>query len=181
MKTKFLKTGLEAIFFIGIIVAALWLSYIAIENELIQELVLKYGYGGVFITSLFSGFNIIAPIPIIGFLPLFIISGLNQWIVILTITVGLTLADSFSYFIGKIGQQLISPPMQKTVRRLEKIRKRYNWLPIATLFLFASFVLVIPMVFLGYRITHLLPSLFFGNMIFNSLSALGIINLFKLI
>ena len=187
MKTKFWKTGLKIVFFIGIIIAALWLSYTAIENELIQELVLKYGYGGVFLTSLFSGFNIIAPIPIISFLPLFIVSGLNLWIIIFTIAVGLTLADSFSYFIGKIGQQLISPPMQKTVRRLEKIRERYNWLPIAILFLFASFVpfpneiIVIPMVFLGYRITHLLPSLFLGNVIFNSLSAFGIINLFNLI
>ena len=90
MKTKFWKTGLKIVFFLGIIIAALWLSYTAIENELIQELVLKYGYGGVFLTSLFSGFNIIAPIPIISFLPLFIVSGLNLWIIIFTIAVGLT-------------------------------------------------------------------------------------------
>lgn len=183
-----MKAVLQIIVVAAIVAAALWVGRFAQESDLIKDLVSRYGYGGIFLISVISGFNLAVPIPPVSFLPLFLVSGLNFWLIILIITAGITVADSVAYLLGKTGRLLLLSSTENSfLNRLERLRSHYYWAPLLALFLFVALVplpnevIVIPLAFLGYQLTRLLPLLFVGNVIFNTLSALGIINLFKVI
>lgn len=184
---NFLKLTASIAVVVAVIVLAIWLGILAKENEFIQNAVLNYGYIGVFFLSIVSGFNIIVPIPIAAFFPLLIASGLNQWITILVVAVGTTVADTLSYLIGRIGRQLMSPRTEQTLERFEKMKSRARYLPFIFLFFFAAFVplpnelLIIPLAFLGYHLKHLIPVVFLGSLIFNTLAMFGTLNLFELL
>ena len=179
-----LKPKLYALLVIGLVIFVVWLGLLAKENVFIQDAVLHYGYGGIFFLSIVSGFNIVAPVPLVAFFPLFVASGLNQWITVLVVVVGTTIADVVSYVVGKVGRRLVSSRMEQTIARLEKLKNRVHYLPPLILFLFASFVpfpneiLIIPMAFLGYRLRHLLLPVLLGNAVFNTLAMIGTLNFF---
>ncbi|GMQ95161.1 MAG: hypothetical protein BMS9Abin13_273 [Patescibacteria group bacterium] len=184
---NFLKRELQILFLIGVVILAVWLGLLARENIFIQGVVSSYGYGGVFLVSIISGFNIVVPVPTAAFFPLFAVSGLNPWLTVFVIAVGVTLADAASYFVGKFGRRLVPLSTEKTIVRMEKLRNRVHYLPLIVLFFFAAFipfpneVLIIPMAFLGYRMRHLLLPVSLGNATFNTLAMLGTLNLFKLL
>ena len=76
---------------------------------------------------------------------------------------------------------------RKVLNKFEKIKEKLNWSPALALFLFASLapfpneIIVVPMAFLGYRFTYVLLPVFLGNMVFNSIYAIGAINILKLV
>ncbi len=169
--------------FIGIL---FYFTGLAQENETIRNIVASYGYPGIFVIALISGFNLAVPVPAIAFLPLFLESGLSFWIGILTITLGVTMADMVAYFIGKLSFEITSQTAEsRVVKKLEAIRKKYQWGPPIILFVFAAVVplpnelLVIPMGFLGYRFIHILPPIIAGNLVFNLLYSTGVITIFE--
>ncbi|MEK7093887.1 MAG: hypothetical protein AAB903_00930, partial [Patescibacteria group bacterium] len=159
---------------------------LAQENETKRNIVASYGNPGIFVIDLISGFNLAVPVPAIAFLPLFLESGLSFWIGILTITLGVTMADMVAYFIGKLSFEITSQTAEsRVVKKLEAIRKKYQWGPPIILFVFAAVVplpnelLVIPMGFLGYRFIHILPPIIAGNLVFNLLYSTGVITIFE--
>lgn len=176
---QFLKIS----FAIAVIFVGWWFSFRLGENEQIAEFVRSYGYAGIFIIAIVSGFNLIVPVPAISLLPIYVASGLELSLVFLTISVGVTIADTAAYYIGHISRAVASNEVVKTIQKLEKWRERNPALPFVILFFFASFVplpnevLVIPMGFLGYRLAYVLPIVFAGNMLFNIFSGYGLINI----
>ena len=178
------KIALQAAVLTAIIAGAFWLGSIAEENTFIQSVVARYGYAGAFFLSVFSGFNFIAPFPAVSFLPLFTASGLNIIAVLAIMSAGMTIADTIAYLIGRVGRHIAASTLEERIReRLDRIRVRHTWGPIALLFLFAAFMplpnelIVIPLGFLGYRLWSLVPVLLAGNITFNTIAALGIINI----
>ena len=182
IKKRFWKPFFEILFLLAVVAFAIYLASLAQESGFVKKFILDYGYVGISLLSIISGLNIIVPIPIIAFFPLFIAAGLNQWLVILIVVIGITIADGISYIVGDIGRNVISERVKKKMKHLERLRDQYYWLPLVVLFLFASFVpfpnevLVIPMAFLGYRLIHMLPLLLVGNAVFNILVMLSIVN-----
>lgn len=175
------KAVFHAFLAISIVAAAILLAITAQESEWIQNVVSRYGYAGIFIAAVISGFNLAVPVPIASFIPLFLVSGHALWPVIAVITAGLTFADSLSFYVGKVGRRLLVPEeYSKSLMRLERLQERWKWSPPIALFLFAAFVplpnevLVIPLAFLGWRLKTLIPPLLFGNALFNTLLGLGI-------
>ena len=173
--------------FVGFISLAFWLSEEASQNEIVQNIISRYGYLGVLVASFISGLNLIVPIPAITFLPALVAAGLNHWLTIIVITIGMTMGEMVGYVIGHTGRHLASPPtIVGAMNQLEHIKNKYHINPIMVLLIYASVVpfpnetLVIPLSFLGYRFKQILPAVLAGNLIFNSLSALGLINLFRL-
>lgn len=171
-----------------IIVFAFWAGGIVKDSSLISDLIRKFGYVGIFLVAVVSGFNLVIPIPAISFLPIFLASGLNPIITIIILAAGMTLADFVGYLLGKTGRRLSSSAFEeRIVDNFEKIKKKLNWSPALALFLFASFaplpneLVVIPMAFLGYRFSYILVPIFLGNIVFNSIYAVGAISIFKLI
>lgn len=181
---KFLKIAAQGVALVFIIGAAFYLAHFAKSIEAVREAVYSYSYVGIFIISLISGFNLAVPVPSVAFMPLFLESGLHFWASIAFIVAGVTVADSTAYFIGKFGRHLAHSTNGSMIARLERIRERYKWGPIAALFVFVSFVpfsneiLLVPLGFLGYRFLQLLPVIIFGNFLFNMLYSTGAVELF---
>ncbi len=183
----YIKYAIQIFVFIAVLAAAFWLAIVVRETEGVKEVVAQYGYGGVFFVSLLSGFNLVSSVPVIAFVPIFLVAGLKQWLVVLVITAGVTMADVIAYSVGRVGKRLLSDRFRKTVKRLEKLRERHSVSLLVILFFFAAFVplpnevLVVPMAFLGYRLRYMLLPLMFGNLVFNSLGSLGIVSIFELL
>lgn len=184
---KIWKPALKLVLLLAVFGLAFFAAKITRENSFVKELVAGYGYSGIFVVAVISGFNLAVPVPAASFIPVFTAAGLNFWVTVAIIAIGVTLADSIAYLIGKTGHQLVSAQNSGLSAYLEKLRARHSWWPIALLYLFAAFVpipnevLVIPLAFAGYKISHLLPALLLGNATFNILAGLGVINLFAVI
>ena len=184
MARKSLKVLFKAAVLVAILAAAFYFSRVSRENEMIAELVYDYGYYGIFVAAIISGFNLAVPVPTVSFLPLFLEAGLNFWLTIILITVGVTLADSFTYIIGRLGREVIDDK-RKMIIALERAGERHWWAPMTLLFLFSATVplpneiLVVPLGFLNYRFRRVWPAILAGNFIFNFIYALGVINLFE--
>lgn len=179
---------LKIILLILVVVLAFWVSGIIKDSGFVSDLVRRFGYVGIFLIAVVSGFNLVIPVPAISFLPVFLASGLNTFALVAIIAAGMTLADFVGYLLGKTGRHLaLSALERRVVNRFERFKEELHWSPALLLFLFASFVpvpnevIVIPMAFLGYRPIYVLLPVFLGNMVFNSIYAIGIVNILKLI
>ncbi|MBI2109230.1 MAG: hypothetical protein HYT93_03590 [Parcubacteria group bacterium] len=182
---KFFKIVFQGIVLAAVIVAAFYLAHFAKGSDAVQEAVLMYGYWGVAVVALISGFNLAIPVPAVAFMPLFLESGLNFWFSIFFLVAGVTVADFIAYYIGKLGRHItLYSKDGKMLARLEHIRERYRWGPLVALFFFISFIpfpneiLLIPLGFLGYTFYRLLPIVIVGNFLFNLLYSTGAIQLF---
>lgn len=179
IKTWLHFAAVAVIFALGI-----WLGHLATANGAVRSLVADYGYIGIFIVAIVSGFNIAIPVPAIAFLPAFLASGLDFWTVITVITVGVSLADCIAFLLGRTGRKLVPAKYTGTIRKLERIRERYHWAPLALLLVWATIaplpneVIVIPLGLMGYRLYHIVPMVIVGNFIFNTLTGLGILTVF---
>jgi len=173
----------KVLFAVSIIALAIWLTTTIDNYDFLQKIATKYGYLGTFFVSIVGGFNLIVPVPAITFLPVLVVVGLNKWLLILIISLGTTIADSVAFLIGKYSRKFVK---EKTISRMEKLKKlheKHHWMPLAFLLVFASFaplsneLLVIPLSFLGFRLKIILPIVFLGNLIFNSIVGLGLITI----
>ncbi len=185
---KILKLIFQGVSLIVVIGVAFYFADLARGNENIQKIIAGYGYIGIFIVSMISGFNVVVPIPAISFLPLFLESGLSFSITIAIISLGMTTADTIVYLLGNLGKKMVSGSyMEKLQSKIKIVHEKYNWAPLVILFVFASVaplpneVLLVPFAFLNYRLIHILPIVFAGNVVFNLLYSKGIVNIFNLL
>lgn len=154
------------------------------DNPDIAALITQFGYPGLLIASIVSGFNILVPIPIATFVPAFLSAGMEPSVIVLTITLGTSLADTASYIIGKAARTFVlSRHQAKMQDLLERLHKRHDFAPILALYLFASFmplpneVAVIPLALLGYKLRPIVIAVVLGNLTFNTLVTLGAMNI----
>lgn len=162
-------------------------GHLAVTNDSVRGIVAAYGYAGIFVIALVSGFNLAVPIPAIAFLPAFLGAGLDVRLTVAVISVGVTVADCMAFMIGKTGRSLVPLRFRKTLARMERIRHRYHAAPLGAMFLWSMLaplpneVLAIPLGLMGYRLWQIAPILLLGNIVFNSLSAIGIAAFFDLV
>ncbi|PJE51101.1 MAG: hypothetical protein COV29_02405 [Candidatus Yanofskybacteria bacterium CG10_big_fil_rev_8_21_14_0_10_36_16] len=184
------KKSIFVIIFVGVLLAlSFWLSELLAENDVVKELVFGYGYAGMFLISIISGFNIVIPVPAITFLPVFTGAGLGFWSSIIIITAGMTIGDGLGYIIGRTGNRLARDKnkIKRYIKEIMNTKKKYNLGVVTLLFIYAAFipapneVIIIPLGFMGYRFKHIFPVVLAGNLVFNTLSAFGVTNLFKII
>ena len=183
--SKLLKITLQLLFLAGIVALALYLAKLATESEVLREIVASYGYIGIFVISVISGFNLFVPIPAISFLPLFIESGLSFWPTIFLITLGMSVADIIAFMLARAGRHIAAQSFgERAFATLYKLRDKHYKYPLVFLFFFAAVaplpneVILVPLAFMGYSFRHLLPVVFAGNLIFNILFAKGLLKIF---
>lgn len=168
----------------GILIFGMWLGRIAMQNEVIRELVVRYGYAGIFVVALVSGFNIIVPVPAVAFVPLFVASGMDFVATVAVIVVGVTIADMLAYALGRAGRELDVMKHAKVLKRLEAVRAKRYWSPLVMMFFYACFaplpneILAIPLGLMGYPALHVALPLLFGNLVFNTIASVGVRALF---
>ncbi len=176
-KAKQILTAIiGALVFIGVVVLSSRLAYQAEVLAVVDS----FGYFGIFLVSFISGFNVVVPIPVIGFWQLFVEAGLAVWGVIAVITFGMTLGDMVGFMIGKTGRSIESKAVHAHVARIDTVTRKYRVGPMVLLFLYACFapapneLIVMPLAFMGYRLKIMFPILLLGNAVFNTLVVLGI-------
>lgn len=185
---KYWKLLFQIVFIGAVIALAFWAAQFAQENTAVQSFVSSYGYLAIFLASIISGFNLVVPIPAVSFLPLFLESGLNLWVILFTMTIGITLADIVAFLVGKSGRQIATiKKHSKLFIKIDALRARYRSAPLFALFVFASIaplpneILVLPMGFMGYRLREIILPVLLGNGVFNTVTAFGIISLFQVL
>lgn len=171
---------------IGVLIAiAIWMNVALADNEAFLLLVNQFGYIGLFLSALISGFNVVVPVPVIALFPLFIEAGLHPVLTVLVVSVGMTGGDVLGMLIGKAGRDAAIITRQNTwVQKLDALRDKHPFLPIVALFVYAAAVpmpnelIVIPMAFLGIKWWKMIIALTCGNILFNTFLALGLFHLF---
>jgi membrane protein YqaA with SNARE-associated domain len=162
-----------------IIIFGMWLGRIAMQNDVIREMVVRYGYGGIFVIALISGFNIVVPVPAVAFVPLFVASGMDFAATVGVIVVGVTVADLVAYLLGRAGRELDVMKHGKMVKRLAAWRAKHYWTPIWVMGFYAAFaplpneLIAIPLGLMNYPLRHVVPPLLLGNLVFNLLASYG--------
>lgn len=166
------------------LVFALWVNLYAVEHDFIRQAARQFGYPGVLVAAAISGFNLVVPIPLIAFLPFFVRVGLDPVPTVALIAMGMTLGDLLGYLIGHAARDALSPRLHGRMARLKRLRRRWPWLPLVVMFVYAAVVpapneiLVIPLAFLRYPLAGIFASVLAGNVIFNALIGLGLVSAF---
>lgn len=167
-----------------VIALATWANIHAARNDVVRELAQELGYLGIMAAAIVSGFNLVVPVPVIAFFPFFMDVGFEPVLTVIVIAAGMTIGDLFGYLIGHATREVVQPKTRGLVARLERLRDRHPHLPYAVMFLYAAFapipneVLVIPLAFLRYPVGRIFLAVLAGNLIFNSLVAFGILEIF---
>jgi len=185
---KTIKTIFKIIFVIAVLVFVYYMSLYVAEDETVGILVSKYGYIGLLVISVLSGFNLLIPVPAIIFLPIFLSAGLNFWISVGIIVVGMTAGDAMGFVLGRLGKDLIKEHKRpKWFPKVEKSILKYPKLTPVVLFLYAALVplpneiLVVPLAFFGVRFRYIIISVFLGNLVFNTISGISYVSIFSLL
>lgn len=171
-------------FFIAFLSGAYILAGKIGGSAALQALVASWGYLALFFLAIISGFNLLVPIPAVALVPAASAAGLDPWFSALVVTAGMTISDSVSYFIGRLGREILAGKQAALLAKLEKIQKKHNAWPIWLLFLYAAVVpfpneiILIPMAVLGYPAKEAVPAVFFGNLVFNFLATAGLVAIF---
>ncbi len=177
-----LKVGLLAL----VLAFAIWVNLYAAQHDFVREGARHFGYTGVVAAAAISGFNLVVPVPLIAFLPFFMDVGLQPVPTVALIAVGMTLGDLFGYLIGHAARDVFSPRLHGRLMQLERLRRRRPWLPFLLMFLYAALIpapneiLVIPLAFLGFPLLGIFSAVLAGNVIFNTLVGLGLVNAFAI-
>lgn len=189
IKYKIMSYGKATLKFIAmllIIGVAFYLANVARESEQVRNMVANYGYFGIFAVAILSGFNLAVPIPAISFLPLYMESGLNFWLTITLITLGMAVADLLAYLLGTLGTSVVQGRRSQIVKDyIGRVKAKHPALPFLVLFLFAAFVplpnevLLIPLALFGYGFYRVFFVILAGNFIFNLIYANGVFSLFN--
>ncbi len=161
-----------------------WVNLQAAEMDALRETAAAAGYAGLFAASVISGFNLVAPVPIAVFYPFLIESGFAPLPTLVTIAAGMTCGDFLGYMVGNTARDLAGPRLTRLKARLatllESLSARHRLLPYGLLFVYAGFapipneLVVIPLAFMRYSLVGVMAAVLCGNVIFNSLTALGV-------
>jgi len=189
MNFKNKKTVVRIIAVLIVVAVIIWFNQFAMGSEKIQQFAQQFGYIGIFFASVLSGFNVLVPIPIIGFYPFFLESGFSSWGIVATISAGMLIGDVFGYILGIVGRGVAqeSDIARSIVSKFEALHNRHYIAPLIALFMYAAFVplpnelVVIPMAFMGYQLRYMIIALFLGNILFNTLAAFGVFHVITIL
>ncbi len=168
----------------ALLVGVLFFSDFASENVAVRDFVFANGYYGLFLVAIISGFNFLLPIPAIAFLPIVIAVGLDFWVGVVIVSIGMTIGDVVGYFLGRTGRKVIDESkLPKFMRNCDSFIHKHPKMTPVILFLYAAFIplpnelIVIPFSFFDRHWSHIIWPVLAGNFVFNSLAALGIMSI----
>lgn len=172
-----------------VIILVVWLGTIGRELEVVRTIATSFGYWGLFALSALSGFNVLVPVPAISLYPVFVDLGFQSSWIISVVSLGMVVGDSIGFVLGRTGKELVQTGKYavRVQRVFERVEARQHILPYVLLFVYAAIsplpneLLVIPMAFAGYRYIPMAIMLLCGNVVFNTLSALGLSHFFSLV
>ncbi len=187
---KKLLTKYRRHFFLFFIVLVLLYAIVQIttfvsSNTAAQTLVSDWGYLGVLIISFIAGINALVPIPAGTFVPIFTEAGLYLPLIVVVLVIGTTLADLLAFSIGFFGKKVAENNYpDKFVRCIHWLEQQNEQKIIGVVFLYASFspfaneILLVPLALMGIKLRTIIAPLLLGTVVYQTLFAYGIDNLF---
>lgn len=164
----------------ALIAFMVWVNLRAGDMEGARDAAAAAGYPGLLLVSVVSGFSVVWPVPVAAAYPFFIEAGFEPVPILATISLGMTVGDLLGYLIGNTTRNISAYRLARFRARAEALHDRHRFLPVGLLFLYAAFVpfsnelLVIPMAYMRYSMTAVMTAVLFGNVIFNTMIALGV-------
>jgi membrane protein DedA with SNARE-associated domain len=136
--------------------------------EWLIEQVIVWGYLGLFLFSLITGFLVFMPEPYA--IPAAILSirpEFNPTLVALATALGSTTAKTVIFRISYEGRRLVSPERQRRLKPFERLVSRYGWLAafLAAATPIPDDLIYIPLGFAHYRLTYFLMATLSGKFI----------------
>ncbi|PCI29958.1 hypothetical protein COB55_01090 [Candidatus Wolfebacteria bacterium] len=178
-KVTFYRGVSFAVLLLFLVVFALWLEGLVSGNEAVQGIVYSYGYVGIFFLAIVSGFNIFVPVPIAAFIPVFVSAGLDPWIAVGLIAIGMTIGDSIGFFVGRFGGGIDSRFVKKIQSLYKRFSEKNRKIGMMILFAYVAFVpapnelVIIPLGIIGCRYRNIFPVILLGNLVLNILVYVG--------
>jgi membrane protein DedA with SNARE-associated domain len=160
------------------------LTNYVVENESSQILIQDFGYLGVLAISFIAGLNFIIPIPAATFVPVFTAGGMSLPIIIALLTLGTLAASLLAYTIGHFSRNLALTHYPKLQAKLLSSYQKHKKLLPYFIFFAASLIplpdeiYLVPLGVIGVPVRTFLFPLILGTVIYQSLSAFGISNIF---
>ncbi len=185
-KRKFFNIVVFLLVFIGIFFASLSLTKYVAEDVGIQKMIQEFGYLGILIISFAAGMNTLVPIPAATFVPIFTAAGIPLYVVIILLIIGTMVANLVSFAIGVYGGKIVESHYPKIQSKLLQFYKgKEKWLPYFA-FAFSAFlpvpdeIYLIPLGIMGIKLRQIIIPLLLGTIVYQTLTALGVDNIFKL-
>ena len=182
---KFTPFLLVAAALVVVVILALLAADTITRSTEIQAFISQMGYLGVVIVAIIGGLNIFVPIPAVTLTPIFTASGLSLPLVIVSLTIGTLIADYIGYIFGTVSRSYLFYQYPKIISWLEeKIITRPKLLFPLTFF-YAAFVplpneiIIIPFAVLGIKFKRLFIPLLVGNLVNQSMYAVGFQTVFN--
>jgi membrane protein YqaA with SNARE-associated domain len=181
---------LSVLIFIGVIAITLtaswYLTAYVLHDVGSQEFIQDFGYFGIFIISLVAGLNILVPVPAASFVPVFTAGGISLFSIIALLVAGTMAANFISYATGKFGSKIATSHYPKLQKKLNTLYTKNQTLLPYFVFGFAAFIPVpdevylVPLGIIGVHFTKIIIPLFIGTVLYQTLAAFGVTNIFKL-
>ncbi len=181
------RIGLQ--FLAALVVFSLIFTFagMVLQSASLQASVAQFGYVGILVASYVAGMNIVVPVPITAFVPIFTAAGLSLFDVIGFMIIGTILADLTGYVIGVMSRRFVDEETVVWYRRLKRLAENHRrWILPAT-FLFIAFVplpnetIIIPLALLGYSFRALVVPVVLGTTVNVTLLALGFNSVFAVL
>lgn len=159
---------------------AVFFAYYVHSSPYVQQIVLSGGYVSIFAFSFINGFNVVVPFITASLIPALVGAGLSAPLLILLITLGMTLADMVSFVFGTMAARASRLVESAVLRRMEHIERLPTWAVMPVVFGWATLspmpneVILFPLGFLGYHWYKIMPLVFIGNGIFNTVVGYGL-------
>lgn len=158
---------------------AMLMAYLISNSISAKEAVARFGYVGMTVMAYVCGLNIVIPVPIETFVPVFVASGLPAAGIIASLVIGTTAADLTAYGIAWYGGKSIDLSKWKFLKKLNEIEKKNAAYALATLFVWAAVIplpnelVIVPLGLAGYRLRSLLIPFILGNIAHHALVVFG--------
>jgi membrane protein DedA with SNARE-associated domain len=181
----FIATTIGVLILIAFALSLLFALYVK-ESAVAQEIIQRFGYVGVMVIAFIGGFNLLIPVPISTFSPIFLAAGLSVPGVILSLTLGTSVADFLSYILGRVGRSYSQITQTSLYQKCSKLYIRHKVFVVPAVALYAAFApypneaILLPLGLLGMRPQTLIAPLLLGNLVHNTLFVLGTSTLFDL-
>ncbi|NBD73771.1 hypothetical protein GVX82_01885 [Patescibacteria group bacterium] len=181
------RLGLQ--FLLGLVVFSLifTLAGAVLQNADLQQAVRDFGYIGILVTAYIAGMNVVAPMPIAAFVPIFTAAGLPLVDVIGFMIIGTILADLTGYLIGYLSRRFVEGKDTPWYHRLKRLMERHRRWVLPAAFLFIAFAplpnetIIVPLALLGYPFRTLVIPVILGTSLNITLLALGFDGLFAVL
>ena len=169
-----MKAGIAvAIFIVAVLVAGS-----LTESQTVQALMERFGYFGILLVGMVTGFNILVPVPGSAFTPLFLSGGFPFVGIMIALSIGTTIADFVGFTVGKMSRSYVEKQHTFWYEKLREFSDRFRWLVLPFVFFYAAFapipneVILIPLGLLGFKIRMLVVPLLLGTVVHHSVYSL---------